>query len=458
MESQNLVQQAINLARAGRREDARKILLHIVEIDPNNLTAWIWLSDLVDDPQDRIIALENALTIKPDQTQVKLRLDQIRKQAADDAQDKVEKPSAIEFETQASPKSEESIHSTRMGKFEIEASQPTGLADRLVMDIFSPERQPTGKISQPEPSSEIISESQILPQPSPTSQTVDSVQVPPFSLDTDPGLARLGVFSPHLSAEHLADEAKRVKLTLTDAKAALFEGKRKEAVDLLHQVIWIDPGCEEGWLLLSNATFDMEEKVECFEKALNINPENTEIKSQLEKFKPLLKNQLDLGHWYEENNDLERALRAYSRASIEARTYRSKSEADRAASVVKKRMQEPGGKIVSPTQSILRFSIAPILIYFFLVFIMGGENFLTMDPVLVFGILFVVPGAIFLAITITRPTHPAWVPLFRGLGEKNERLVHIIVGTISALLLLIPYGLLILNGIGMLEIFRLTHP
>ncbi|MGQ9547000.1 MAG: tetratricopeptide repeat protein [Roseiflexus sp.] len=56
---------AIAAARDGRREDARALLLHLLEIDPHNERAWLWLSGVVDDPEDVKICLENVLALNP---------------------------------------------------------------------------------------------------------------------------------------------------------------------------------------------------------------------------------------------------------------------------------------------------------------------------------------------------------------------------------------------------------
>lgn len=65
MNTSALLRQAIQLARDGRRAEARDIFLRIVEEDPRHELAWMWLSGLVDSLEDRIIACENVLTINP---------------------------------------------------------------------------------------------------------------------------------------------------------------------------------------------------------------------------------------------------------------------------------------------------------------------------------------------------------------------------------------------------------
>lgn len=60
-----LLQQGIALAKAGRHEEAREILLKVVDLDERNEMAWLWISGVVDNDDDRAIALENVLQINP---------------------------------------------------------------------------------------------------------------------------------------------------------------------------------------------------------------------------------------------------------------------------------------------------------------------------------------------------------------------------------------------------------
>lgn len=60
-----LLQQGIALAKAGRRDEARTILMQVVEQDERNESAWLWLSGVVDSDDDKAVALENVLTLSP---------------------------------------------------------------------------------------------------------------------------------------------------------------------------------------------------------------------------------------------------------------------------------------------------------------------------------------------------------------------------------------------------------
>ena len=64
-DTNTLLQQGIALAKAGRHEEARELLLQVIDQDERNETAWLWISGVVDNDEDRGIALENVLQINP---------------------------------------------------------------------------------------------------------------------------------------------------------------------------------------------------------------------------------------------------------------------------------------------------------------------------------------------------------------------------------------------------------
>lgn len=80
MSSTDELRRAIDAARAGQKQEARNLLLTIVEAQPQNEAAWIWLSGLVDSMEDQIIACENALTINPRNEKVRAYLSKLQEQ------------------------------------------------------------------------------------------------------------------------------------------------------------------------------------------------------------------------------------------------------------------------------------------------------------------------------------------------------------------------------------------
>ena len=64
-DTSDLLQQGIAYAKAGRKQEARDILLQVVEQDDQNESAWLWLSGVVDNDDDKAVALENVLALNP---------------------------------------------------------------------------------------------------------------------------------------------------------------------------------------------------------------------------------------------------------------------------------------------------------------------------------------------------------------------------------------------------------
>ena len=51
-----LLQAGIAAARSGQRDQARDLLMQVVELDEENVPGWLWLCGVMDDPEDREIS------------------------------------------------------------------------------------------------------------------------------------------------------------------------------------------------------------------------------------------------------------------------------------------------------------------------------------------------------------------------------------------------------------------
>lgn len=60
-----MVREGISAYRSGRKDEAQALLLRAVEIDQFNEQAWLWLSAVVETPEEQRTCLENVLTINP---------------------------------------------------------------------------------------------------------------------------------------------------------------------------------------------------------------------------------------------------------------------------------------------------------------------------------------------------------------------------------------------------------
>src|SRR5438067_5166513 len=70
-ETERLMRDGQAAAKRGDRAMARALLTQLLERDPHNEQAWMWLSGAVSDPQEQQTCLENALIINPQNAQAR---------------------------------------------------------------------------------------------------------------------------------------------------------------------------------------------------------------------------------------------------------------------------------------------------------------------------------------------------------------------------------------------------
>lgn len=75
------LQRGIAAAKAGRKDEARRLLTQAVELDEHNERAWLWLSGVVTTFEDRQICLENVLALNPDNAHAQAGLEWLRQNA-----------------------------------------------------------------------------------------------------------------------------------------------------------------------------------------------------------------------------------------------------------------------------------------------------------------------------------------------------------------------------------------
>src|SRR5437016_3329546 len=64
-QAKQLLQQGIAAAKAGQPAEARQLLQQAVRSDPSSEAAWLWLSSVAKDDQERIFCLKKLLEINP---------------------------------------------------------------------------------------------------------------------------------------------------------------------------------------------------------------------------------------------------------------------------------------------------------------------------------------------------------------------------------------------------------
>ena len=78
------LQQGIAAVKVGERRQARDLLLRVVEQDENNVSAWLWLSAVVDSPEDQEVCLSNVLALDPSNQAAARGMIAVRKTLVDD--------------------------------------------------------------------------------------------------------------------------------------------------------------------------------------------------------------------------------------------------------------------------------------------------------------------------------------------------------------------------------------
>jgi len=102
----DLLQQGIIAARAGKREEARALLMRVVEDDERNEQAWLWLAGVVDAPEDIRTCLQNVLDLNPANQQAQQGLAWVDKRYGTSAplpELSVPTPTPLEREIPAAP-------------------------------------------------------------------------------------------------------------------------------------------------------------------------------------------------------------------------------------------------------------------------------------------------------------------------------------------------------------------
>jgi hypothetical protein len=71
------VQQAIQLIKAGDKQEGRQILADVLARDPKNETAWLWMAGVVDSDEQRLYCVKEVLKINPSNQAAQQALDSL---------------------------------------------------------------------------------------------------------------------------------------------------------------------------------------------------------------------------------------------------------------------------------------------------------------------------------------------------------------------------------------------
>ncbi len=71
------LQQAIEMAQAGQRQEARLLLQQILVENPSMVTAWLWLATVAVDDDERISALQRVMELDPENNTARVALERL---------------------------------------------------------------------------------------------------------------------------------------------------------------------------------------------------------------------------------------------------------------------------------------------------------------------------------------------------------------------------------------------
>ena len=93
MTSEELLKQGIAAYKAGRRAEARELLMKALQMDRHNEKTWLWLSSVVDTDAERRTCLKEVLLLNPANAAARRGLEHLR--AIEDKPPAVAQPQAI---------------------------------------------------------------------------------------------------------------------------------------------------------------------------------------------------------------------------------------------------------------------------------------------------------------------------------------------------------------------------
>lgn len=116
---EGMVREGIAAAKAGRKDEAYTLLSKAVELDKYHEDAWLWLSGLVESPEEQRICLQNVISVNPANERARKGLAYLDGQQVDfspptpKVQPREEIPSSVEWDLGAMPSSSASASAPR---------------------------------------------------------------------------------------------------------------------------------------------------------------------------------------------------------------------------------------------------------------------------------------------------------------------------------------------------------
>ncbi len=228
----------IKLAKEGSRAEARQMLLSVTKAEPSNETAWLWLASISEYPEELLIFLQNVLKINPDNER------------------------ANEWAKQT--KSLLSKTFVQRGITASQDNQKEFAKQCFLQGIVHDDENEMAWLwlaSSSDSQEEKVSHLQRVLYINPTNETA---------------LNSLNSVKQQVSQS-----------VLKKASSAAISGDHETARQMLESIMKNTPNLEEAWILKAFLANDFYEKISCYEKTLEINPENEAAQAGLASLKSI---------------------------------------------------------------------------------------------------------------------------------------------------------------------------
>jgi tetratricopeptide (TPR) repeat protein len=211
---------------------------------------------------------------------------------------------------------------------------------------------------------------------------------------------------------------------------------------------------EDAWLMIGKLSSNIDEQIEAFEKASQINPSNKEAVLALERLQHLKANPMAAARQLEQMGQFEEALNVYQGLASKAK---NSQEFDQIYQQILRieALKKENIRYVAPSSSIARLTCTWPLLYLSLALVQVGLNPFAHPVIYLWlGLPIVIVGSFLLSLAEVRSNHIFWQTLFGEQGDGSQ-LARLVTAAAGWFLILIPHILLTLDSLSRLRNFRI---
>lgn len=253
-----LLTQAQAAARSGDRERARTVFYSVIDQEPDNLDAWLWLGAIADDPEDAVAYLQRALEINPRSIRARHGIEWAQGRLVS------EKPAPAPAATPTAPES------------------PSGVLPGVDTSGLQQLTQPLSTY-QPSPPSQRAPAPQPTAQPTPVSPT-PAPQAPPTALEPAPPAGDQLDWDAIMSRLETGGESATADTDLGAGKRLIEAGDFAAAAAHLRNAVAADPRNLEAYEQLGVAQYqagDVTSALDAFQRVIALDPQRAEAHANI---------------------------------------------------------------------------------------------------------------------------------------------------------------------------------